>query len=465
MRYIKTDYKSNGNDFTQGRISEAILHMAIPMMLAQLVNVLYSVVDRMYIGHIPGEGSLALTGIGISSPILVIISAFSVLSGAGGASLFSIARGRGDDRRADEIMGCSLALLLIFSVVLTVVAQVFQRPLLYLFGASDATYPYAASYTRIYTAGTVFVMLSLGMNYYINAQGFSSMGMLTVAAGAVANAILDPIFIFVFGLGIAGAAIATVISQALSAFLVLRFLTGRKALHRIQPRYVRLGRETVWSILSLGVANFTMNVTNCLVTISCNAQLCRYGGDIYLGAMTIVGSIRDVVMMTVHGLTHGAQPVLGYNYGAGAYDRVRGGIRFTTVGIFIYTFLVWITLMLRPQPFISLFNNEAELTALSARCIRIHFSGFFLLALQIVGQCVFVGLGKTKNATFFAFLRKVVIVVPLVYILPRFFGADGVFMSEPISDILGGAACFTTMYLTVYRKLEAEPEKPEEGLH
>lgn len=437
-------------------MSEAILHMAIPMMLAQLVNVLYSVVDRMYIGHIPGEGSLALTGIGISSPILVIIAAFSVLSGAGGASLFSIARGMGDEKRADEIMGCSLALLLIFSVVLTAVAQIFQKPLLYLFGASDNTYPYAASYTRIYTAGTLFVMLSLGMNYYINAQGFSTMGMLTVAAGAVANAVLDPIFIFVFGLGIAGAAIATVISQALSAFLVMRFLLSNRALHRIQAKYIRLGRETVWSILSLGVANFTMNVTNCLVTISCNAQLRRYGGDLYLGAMTIVGSIRDVVMMTVHGLTHGTQPVLGYNYGAGAYDRVKSGIRFTTVGVSIYAFLVWATLMLCPQPFISLFNNEAELTTLAARCVRLHFAAFFLMALQIVGQCVFVGLGRTKNATFFALLRKIVIVVPLVYILPRFFGADGVFLSEPISDIVGGVACFTTMYLTVYRKLRSE---------
>lgn len=454
---MKADYRSNGNDFTQGKVSEAILHMAIPMMIAQLINVLYSVVDRMYIGHIPGEGGLALTGIGISSPILVIIAAFSVLSGAGGASLFSIARGRGDEEQADEIMGCSLTLLLIFSVVLTAAAQIFQKPLLYLFGASETTYPYAASYTRIYTAGTVFVMLSLGMNYYINAQGFSRMGMFTVAIGAVANIILDPIFVFTLKLGIAGAAIATVISQALSAFLVMRFLLSGRALHRIQAKYLRLNKKTVGSILSLGIANFTMNVTTSLVTIACNAQLRRFGGDIYLGAMTIVGSIRDVVLMIIHGLTLGAQPVLGYNYGAGAYDRVRSGIRFTTAGVLIYAVLMWAALMLWPRPFISLFNNEAELSALTVRCIRIYFAGYCLMSLQSVGQCVFVALGRTREAIFFSLLRKVVIVVPLVYILPCFFKADGVFASEPVSDLLGGAACFITMYLTVYKKLEEAP--------
>ena len=458
---MKTEYRKNGNDFTKGSIGAAILHMAIPMMLAQLINVLYSVVDRMYIGHIPVEGSLALTGIGICAPILSIISAFSVLFGAGGGALCSIARGRGSDREAEEIMGCALTLLLASGVILTAVSETWLRPLLYLFGASDVTYPYAAAYGRVYTAGTLFVMLSLGMNFFINAQGFSRVGMLTVLVGAVMNIVLDPIFIYAFHMGVKGAALATILSQAAAAALVMAFLLSKKALLRLRRAYLKPRAAVVKQIVMLGFANFIMNVTNSLVTISCNVQLRRYGGDLYVGAMTVINSIREVVLMIVHGLTQGAQPVLGYNYGARVYSRVRSGIRFTAVGVVLYAICAWGILMLFPRPIISIFTEEEALMAITVRAARIFFMGYALMALQSTGQCVFVALGRSRHAIFFSLLRKVFVVVPLVFLLPLFFGADGVFLSEPISDLIGGVACFTTMMFTVYRRLPKDGELPE----
>lgn len=443
------------NDFTQGEIWRVIMRMALPLMLAQLVNVLYSVVDRMYIGHIPGVGSLALTGLGLTMPIVCIVTAFAGLCGTGGGPLCSIARGEGNRFRAEEIMGNSFTLLLIFGVALTVLLQIFAKPILYAFGASDATFPYAREYLRIYLMGTLFVMISLGMNHFINAQGFASIGMLTVAIGAVINIVLDPIFIFVLDMGISGAALATVIAQAVSAVWALGFLLSKKAILDLRLKNMILRRALVGRILALGTTGFVMSITNALVQTACNRQLQLFGGDSYVGAMTIINSIRELTFMAAHGLTAGAQPVLGYNFGAAAYSRVKKGIRFVSSASFVYGLSIWLLVMILPRTLASIFNSDPVLLAATERSMRIYFCGFFLMALQLAGQCVFVGLGKSRQAVFFSLLRKAIIVTPLVILLPHIpaLGVEGVFWAEPISDLIGGAACFTTMYFTVYKKL------------
>lgn len=452
------------NDFTKGEVWRVIMRMAIPMMMAQLVNVLYSVVDRMYIGHIPEVGSLALTGIGLTMPIISIISAFANMCGMGGGPLCSIARGEGKLEHAQKIMGNALTMLLILGVVLTVLIQLFMEPVLYLFGASDKTYPYAADYCRIYAWGTIFVMISLGMNSFINAQGFSKMGMLTVLLGAVVNIVLDPVFIFVFDMGIAGAAIATVIAQACSAVWALCFLKSRRAILELSHRYMPLQPKIVGRIMALGTTGFIMSATNGAVQIVCNAQLQRFGGDLYVGVMTVVNSVREVVFMIVHGLTSGAQPVLGYNYGARAYDRVKKGIRFMAAGSVAYSIVVWLLVMLIPKTLAMVFNNEPAMLEACAPAMRMYFCGFIVMSMQMVAQSTFVGLGKARQATFFSLLRKIFIVVPLVYLLPGplGMGVDGVFWSEPISDLIGGVASFSVMYFTVYRRLGSEPVRDSE---
>lgn len=448
------------NDFTQGEVWRVIMRMALPLMAAQLVNVLYSVVDRMYIGHIPGVGSLALTGLGLTMPVVSIVTAFAALCGTGGGPLCSIARGEGKKDYAEKIMGNTFCLLLIFGVVITAALLIFSKPILYAFGASDETYPYAEEYLRIYIWGTVFVMISLGMNHFINAQGFAKIGMLTVVLGAVANIILDPIFIFVLDMGISGAALATVIAQGLSAGWALQFLLSDKAILDLKLKNMALKAKLVGHILSLGITGFVMSITNALVQIACNTQLQRFGGDNYVGAMTIINSVREISFMAAHGLTAGAQPVLGYNYGARAFARVKRGIRFVSVASVTYALAVWVIVMLIPGALARVFNNDPALVEVSERAMRIYFCGFCFMAMQLAGQCTFVGLGKSRQAVFFSLLRKAIIVTPLVYLLPMIpaMGVDGVFWSEPISDLLGGGSCFLAMYFTVYRRL---PDKDE----
>ncbi|WP_209344792.1 MATE family efflux transporter [Flavonifractor sp. AGMB03687] len=432
-----------------------IVSMAVPMTMAQLINILYNVVDRMYLGRLPGH--LALTGLGLCLPIISILMGFANLCGMGGAPLCSICRGRGENEEAEKIMGNSFALLLLFGSALTVLCLIFRRPILYLFGASDVTFPYANDYLTIYILGTLFVMISLGMNPFINAQGFSRMGMITVAVGAVVNIVLDPIFIFLLGMGVQGAALATVISQACSAVWVLKFLTGKRALLKLRLSALRLRANRVKRILSLGTSGFVMSMTNSLAQVLCNASLEAYGGDLYVGVMTVINSIREIITMPVQGITNGSQPVLGYNYGAGQYERVRQGIRFTTVLTVGYSIAIWAVVMLLPGPLIRIFNNEADLIAAGIPAFRIYFATFFFMAFQFIGQSTFVGLGRSKNAVFFSLLRKAFIVAPLTLILPLVgFGADGVFLAEPISNVLGGLACILTMYFTVYRRLGRE---------
>lgn len=449
------------NDFSRGSMARNIIRMAVPMTVAQLINILYNVVDRMYLGRLPGH--LALTGLGLCLPIISILMGFANLCGMGGAPLCSICRGKGEREEAEHIMGNSFALLLLFGTGLTALCLLFRRPILYLFGASDLTFPYANDYLTIYLLGTLFVMISLGMNPFINAQGFSRMGMVTVAVGAVVNIVLDPILIFGMGMGVRGAALATVIAQGCSALWVMRFLTGKRALLKLRLPALRLRWERVKQILSLGASGFVMSMTNSLVQALCNATLEACGSELYVGVMTVINSVREVISMPVQGITHGCQPVLGYNYGAGEYDRVRQGIRFTTVLTIGYSTAVWLLVLLFPEALIRVFNDEADLIAAGIPAFRLYFAAFFCMSFQFVGQSVFVALGRSRNAIFFSLLRKAFIVAPLTLLLPAAgLGVDGVFLAEPISNVVGGLACILTMYAAVYRPLGHLPGRPED---
>ncbi len=446
--------KTSATDFSQGKVWRNIVSQAIPLTLAQLVQLLYNVVDRIYIGHLPGADSMALTGIGLTFPITTFIAAFTCLFGTGGTPLFSIARGAKQEERAERILGNVFTLLVTSSLIIFVLCYYFRKPVLYLFGASDASYVYADQYLRIYLFGTMFSMLSTGMNGFINAQGYPKIGMMTVIVGAVLNLILDPIFIFVFDMGVGGAALATVISQIVSAAWVFRFLTGKKALLRLKKGTLRLNKKIVRDIIGLGTPGFIMQGTNCLVQVVCNTTLRTYGGDLYVGVMTVLNSVREILSLPVSGISNGCQPVLGYNYGAKQYDRVKQGIRFTAVIGTAYTILVWMVVLAIPNVFITLFSNDKTMLQAGIEALKLYFFGFFFMAFQFVGQSTFTALGKSKQAIFFSLLRKAVIVAPLTLLLPRIgFGVDGVFLAEPISNAIGGLACAVTMFFTVYRRL------------
>ena len=455
---------SDQNDFSKGSVVRNIINLVVPMTLAQLINVLYNVVDRIYIGRIPGAGSLPLTGVGLCLPIISMVTAFANLFGMGGAPLCSIERGRGNVDEAEKIMGNSFAMMVIFGIGLTVLGIALKRPMLYLFGASDNTYPYADQYVTIYLLGSLFVMAGLGMNSFINSQGFGRIGMMTVLLGAVANIILDPIFIFVFHMGVQGAALATIISQALSAAWILKFLTGKKTILKLRRSAMKLEKKRVLSIMGLGLSGFTMSITNSLVQIVCNATLRDFGGDLYVGVMTVINSIREVVQLPVQGLTNSSQPVMGFNYGAEKYGRVKEAIRFTSVVAIVYTCAMWAGLYFAPGFFIGIFSSEPELLEIGVPAMHIYYFGFFMMSLQMAGQSVFVALGRAKNAVFFSIFRKVIIVFPLTVILPHLWGlgTDGVFLAEPISNFIGGLACYVTMLLTVWREL-GRKEKMRKG--
>lgn len=438
-----------------------IVTMAIPMTMAQLVNILYSVVDRMYLGHIPGSGQLELAGLGLSLPIISIIMGFANLCGMGGGPLCSIHRGRGEDKEAERVLGNSFVLLVIFGVGIPLLFLPFREPLLYFFGASNATYPYAQEYITIYLLGTPFVMVGLGLNPFINAQGFARRGMMTVLLRAVVNIVLDPVLIFGFDLGIRGAAWATVIAQAVSAAWVLKFLTGRKAILRLRTDCMPLAWPRVRRILGLGLSGFFVNLTNSLVQVVCNKTLFFYGGDLYVSVMTVINSIREVTFMGVQGITNGAQPVLGYNYGAECYQRVRQGIRFTVAATVGYAALIWAAAMLVPGVLIRIFNDGPELLAAGIPAMRIYFCMFVVMSLQMVSQAIYVALGRSKSAIFFSLLRKAIINAPLTVLLAIPLGTTGVFVAEAISQLIGGLASSLTMYFTAYRPMSRLPDRGE----
>ncbi len=443
-------------DFSKGSVTQNIIRVAAPMLVAQILNLMYNIVDRIYIGRIPGEGLLALGGVGLCFPFISLITAFTNLYGAGGAPLCSIERGRGNQEEAGEIMNTSFYLLVITGVILTVLGSIFCRPVLILFGASEASLPYAMPYMRIYLMGTVFAMVALGMNPFINSQGFANVGMTTIFLGAVTNIVLDPIFIFVFHLGVRGAALATICSQILSAVFVVRFLTGKRAELRISlKRKPSFGKRRVLDIVGLGSASFVMQCTNSLVQIACNRMLGAFGGDVYISTMTIINSVRQILDTPVLAIADGASPILSYNYGAKRYDNVKKAIRFITLSALVYTGATWVLILLFPEMFIGIFNNDDSLLTVAVPALHIYFFAFIFQALQYSGQTVFKSLNKKKQAIFFSLLRKVVIVVPLTFLLPYVgnLEANGVFVAEPVSNFLGGSACFLAMMLTVMPEL------------
>ena len=452
------------NDFSRGSVVKNILKLALPMTLAQLINVMYNIVDRLYIGLIPENATLALTGLGLCLPIISIVTAFANLFGMGGAPLCSIERGKGNLEEAEKIMGNSFVMMVATGIVLTVLGLAFKRPMLYLFGASDATISYAEDYITIYLLGNLFVMVGLGMNSFINSQGFGTIGMMTVLLGAIANIILDPIFIFAFNMGVQGAALATILSQLLSAIWIVAFLTGKKTILRLRLSAFHVEPKRALKIVGLGLSGFTMSITNSSVQIMYNAMLQKVGGDLYVGIMTVINSVREVISMPVSGVTNSAQPVLGFNYGAKEYKRVRQGIVFTSTCSVVYTTLIWLCVHEFPEFFIRIFNRNGDLVAEGVPAMRIYFFGFFMMSLQFAGQAVFVGLGKSRYAVFFSIFRKVIIVIPLILILPTVFhlGTDGILMAEPVSNFIGGAACFGTMLFTVWPELKGKKKAVNE---
>ncbi len=447
--------KEQGN-FAEGRVGSLILKQALPLTLAQLVQVVYNVVDRMYIGHIPGEDN-ALTGVGLTFPLITLSAAFINLFATGGAPLCSIERGRNDDEAAKKLEADTFSMEILTGLILSAFFFVFMKPLLYLFGASDAAYPYAKGYFSIYLTGTVFLTVGTGMNAFINLQGFPKTGMLTTVIGAVLNLVLDPIFIFGFSMGVKGAALATVISQFVSAFWVTKFLFGKKAvIHLKRSDLFHIDWKLMGRTVTLGLSGFIMAATNSVVQAVCNATLSVYGGDVYIGIMTVINSVREMISLPINGITSGSQPVLSYNYGAKEYKRVKQGIRFASIVGFSYTFIMWALIMAFPLFFLKLFSSNEMLIHSGVKPLAVYFMGFVFMSLQFAGQSSFVALGRSKQAIFFSLFRKIVIVVPLTLLFPRIvnLGVMGVFLAEPVSNLIGGTASFATMYFTVYRKLE-----------
>ncbi len=445
-------------DFENGTITGNILGAALPMLVAQLLNLLYNVVDRIYIARIPGEGTAALGAVGLCFPLIVIITAFANLFGSGGAPLFSIYRGKKKEPEAVCIMNTSFTMLSASALILMVIGLCFTRPLLILFGASSEALTYALPYLMVYLIGTLPSMLSVGMNPFINAQGYSVIGMTSVAIGAIANLLLDPLFIFVLGFGIRGAAIATVISQVLSAVFVLYFLTRKselkvRLLHKSEvPKCLGYAKN----ITSLGTAGFIMQITNSLVTICCNNVLSVTGGDIYISVMTIVSSVRQLVETPIYAMNEGTSPILSYNYGAVRPARVRKAILVLGMMILAYTAVMWSLIILVPGTLIRVFTSDTSLVQDTIPALNQYFAAFIFMDLQYIGQTVFKSLNKKKQAIFFSLLRKVFIVVPLTYLMPYalHMGTRGVFLAEPVSNIIGGSLCFITMLCTVLPELK-----------
>ena len=443
-------------------IGKLLFKLAVPSVIAQIVNMLYNLVDRVYIGHMqPVEtvGKLALTGVGVCLPIIMVISAFAALMAFGGAPRASIAEGRGDLKESERIMGNSFTMLVAVSVVLTVVFLVFAEPMLRIFGASDNTIGYALNYMRIYALGTIFVQVTLGMNAYITAQGFTVVGMKTVLIGAILNTVLDPIFIFAFGMGVRGAALATILSQAVSAVWVLKFLTGSKTKWHLRREHLRPQAKVVLPALALGASPFIMQSTESLITVCFNSSLLKYGGDIAVGAMTVLSSIMQFAMMPVQGIAQGAQPITSYNYGAGNSERVRKVFRLLLAVSLGYTVLLWGVIELFPAAFARIFTPNQELVAFTARALRVYCGVLFLFGIQIACQMTFVSIGNAVCSIIVAVLRKFVLLVPLIYLMPCLMEDKtmAVYMAEPVTDVLAvtfTAVLFAVQFRKALKKLE-----------
>lgn len=427
-------------------IGRLLVKLAVPTVAAQMINMLYNIVDRIYIGHIPGTGSLALTGVGVCMPLIMIISAFAALVGNGGAPRASILMGKGDKEKAEKILGNCFTTQLIVSVILTFVMYLFNRPLLLAFGASENTIEYAVSYMNIYALGTLFVQLTLGMNTFITAQGFAKTGMLSVLIGAIVNIALDPIFIFAFNMGAAGAAMATIISQACSCIWVLSFLFGKKTTLRIKKQNLVLKPEIILPCLALGLSLFIMQASESIISVCFNSSLLKYGGDVAVGAMTILTSVMQFAMLPLQGLGQGAQPIMSYNYGAKNTSRVKKAYFLLLKASLCYSFVLWLLVMLFPQIFAGMFTPDAELIAFTKTALRIYMAVMFIFGIQISCQMAFNSLGKAVSSIIVAVMRKFVLLIPLIYIMPHIYTADkthAVYMAEPAADII--AVTFTAI--------------------
>lgn len=441
-------------DLGKESIGKLFFMLAVPAIASQIVNALYNIVDRMYIGHIEGVGAIALTGVGVSFPIIMIISAFASLISMGGAPRASIFLGKGDKKTAEKILGNCFIALVITAFLLTILVITFQIPLLTMFGASENTLPFAKDYLFIYALGTIFVQLTLGMNAFISAQGFSKISMLTVVIGAITNIILDPIFIFVFNMGVQGAALATVLSQAVSAVWVMKFLLGKKTTIQLHKENFKIERSILMPAIALGVAPFVMQSTESLLALCFNSSLLQYGGDVAVGTMTILSSVMQFAMMPLVGFTQGSQPIVSYNYGAGNLKRVEKGFKILLTSCLSYSILMWLSVMLFPQGFASVFTSDPALKEMTIWALRVYMFGYILMGAQLACQQTFIALGNAKTSAFLAMFRKIFMLIPLIYILPNFFEDKvfAVFLAEPVADII---AIITTITLFIFefRKL------------
>lgn len=440
---------SNNTDLGSGNIKSLLLKLAVPAVVAQVINLLYNIVDRIYIGHIPEIGTNALTGVGLCLPILMLVNAFATLAGGGGAPRAAIAMGQGKKEDAENILGNCFSTLIIIAIILTITLSLAAEPLLWLFGASENTIPYAMDYMRIYLLGSIFVLIVMGMNPFLTTQGFAKFAMLTTVIGAVINIVLDPIFIFGFNMGVSGAALATIFSQCVSAVWVLRFLTGKQTILKLQVKNLKLKASVILPCLALGISGFIMLSTESLLSISFNSSLSRFGGDLAVGSMTIISSVSQLITLPLSGICQGAQPIVSFNFGAGNKERVLSVFKYTLFICASYTTLGWLLTMLVPHVFAGIFSNDAALIENAAWCMRIYMAGIFAFGFQMSCQQTFVALGQAKTSLLLACLRKLVLLIPLIFILPFFFENKvfAVFLAEPVSDI-AAAAVTTIMFFT-----------------
>lgn len=434
-------------------IGKLLFKLAVPTVIAQLINMFYNIVDRIYIGHIPGEGALALTGVGVCLPLIMIVAAFAALVSSGGAPRASIFMGKGEKENAEKTLGNCFMAQIIASCILTAVLLIWNREFLLAFGASENTIEYSVSYMNIYAIGTIFVQLTLGMNAFITAQGFAKIGMLSVMIGAVANIVLDPILIFGFRMGVRGAALATIISQAISCIWVLHFLFGEKTQLKIQKKYMKLERKILLPSIALGTATFIMQSSESVISICFNSSLLKYGGDIAVGAMTILTSVMQFAMLPLQGLGQGAQPIISYNYGAKNVDRVKAAYKLLLKTSLGYVFVLWALVMLVPGAFSAMFTSDVELIAFTKTALRIYLAVLFIFGIQLACQMTFTSLGNAKASIMVAVMRKFVLLIPLIYILPAIFKGNqvmAVYLAEPVADLL--AVTFTAVLFSIQFK-------------
>ena len=436
-------------------LGRLMFQLAVPTVFAQIVNLLYNLVDRIYVGRIPGEGPMALAGLGVTFPVIMLISAFAALVGQGGAPRASICMGQKDMEGAERILGSSTAFLIVLSLVLSVVFMAVKEPLLLMFGASETTIPYANEYLGIYLLGTIAVQIALGLNQFVTCQGFARTGMMTVLIGAVLNIILDPILIFGFDMGVSGAAVATVFSQAVSALWVFWFLCSKKSIIRIRRKYLRLDKKALGPVLLLGVSPFIMQATECLVQLTFNTGMQTYGNDYYVGAMTVIFSLSQMIFLPVQGISQGAAPIISYNFGAGNIKRVKDAFRLLLICALLFTLVSAGLFVLVPGVFVALFSSDPQIQEIASFGMRIYFAGFTIFGAQLACQQTFLALGEAKISMFLALLRKVILLIPLALLLPKLgLGTTGLFLAEPISDVLAVAATVTMFRLNIGRILK-----------